>query len=52
MRETMHLIRICTAMLSVLAILGGCASNRQQTVVQENEYRRMMEKQKAEAESG
>jgi Tfp pilus assembly protein PilF len=49
MRETMRLIRICTAMLSVLAILGGCASNRQQTMVQENEYRRMMEKQKAEA---
>ena len=49
MRETMHLLRICTATLSVLAILGGCASNRQQTMVQENEYRRMVEKQKAEA---
>ncbi len=44
MRETLRLIRIGIAVLSVLAILGGCASNRQQTMVQENEYRRMMEK--------
>jgi len=49
MKGSVRYLEVSLVVLVILATLGGCASSRTQGMIHSDEYRRMLEKQRAEA---